>query len=103
MHELVEKGAKLFHALDDFALSGIGDGAFAAVGSVFDELGDFDGEAEEDGRDLRDVVLRAGAAAEIAAVRGVGARFAAGKDLQRQAHVAAGNLFDVAALLNHGE
>ena len=55
------------------------------------------------GRDLRDVVDRAGAAAQIAAVHVGEAGFASGTNLQRQAHVARADAFDVAALLDHGE
>ena len=47
LHQLVEERAKLLHALRDFALGGVFDGALAAGGHVFDELGDFDREAEE--------------------------------------------------------
>src|SRR5205807_5651791 len=95
LHQLVEERAELLHAVGDFALGGIFDGAFAAGGGVFDQLRDFNREAEENRRDLRDVIRRAGAAAEVAAVGVVRAGFAAGIDLQRQAHVAARNFLHV--------
>jgi hypothetical protein len=103
LHQLVEKRAELFHAVGHFTLGGVFDGALAAGGGVFDQLRDFNREAEENRRDLRDVVRRAGAAAQVAAVRVVGAGFASRVDLQGQAHIAAGNLLHVAALLDHGE
>src|SRR6267378_4930767 len=103
LHQLVEKRAELFHAVGDFALCSVFDGAFAAGGGVFNQLRNFNREAEENRRDLRDVVGRAGAAPEIAAVRVVRAGFASRVDLQGQAHVAAGNFLHVAALLDHGE
>src|SRR6266852_4583968 len=103
LHQLVEKRAELFHAVGDFALGGIFDGALAAGGGVFHQLRDFNREAEENRRDLRDVIGRARAAAEVAAIGVVRTGFAAGIHLQGQAHVAAGNFLHVAALLDHGE
>src|SRR5271155_1342897 len=103
LHQFVEEGAELLHAVGHFALGGVFDGPFTAGGGVLHELGDFNREAEENRRDLRDVIGRAGAAAEVAAVGAVAAGFAAGIYLQGQAHVAAGNFFHVAALLDHGE
>src|SRR6266478_3617185 len=103
LHQLVEKRAELLHAIGHFALRGVFDGAFAAGGGVFNQLRDFNREAEENRRDLRDVIGRAGAAPEVAAVRVVRTRFASRVDLQGQAHVAAGNFLHVAALLDHGE
>ena len=103
LHQLVEKRAELLHAVGHFALGGVFDGALAAGGRVFHQLRDFNREAEENRRDLGDIVGRAGAAAEIAAVGVVRAGFAAGIHLQRQAHVAAGNFLHVPALLDHGE
>src|SRR5262249_61282983 len=87
----------------DSTFGGLLAGAFTAVGRVFHQLGDLNREAEENRRDLRDVVGSAGAAAEIAAIGVVRAGFASGIDLQRQAHVAARDFLDVAALLGHGE
>src|SRR5882724_9540023 len=103
LHQLVEKRAELLHAVGHFAFGGIFDGAFAAGGRVLHQLGDFNREAEENRRDLRDVIRRAGTAPEIAAVRVVRTGFASGIDLQWQTHVAARDFLDVAALLDNGE
>src|SRR5690242_21001903 len=52
---LVKKRTKLFHAVGDFALGGVFDGALAAGRRVFHQLRDFNREAEENRRNLRDV------------------------------------------------
>jgi hypothetical protein len=86
-----------------FTLGGVLDGFLGRVGCVLDELGDFDGVAEKYGRHLRDVVDGAGTAAQIAAVHIGETCFASGTNLQREAHVARADAFDIAALLDHGE
>ncbi len=93
----------MLHAVGYFAFGGIFNGALAAGGRVFHQLGDFNRETEENRRNLRDVVDRAGTAAQVAAVGVVRTGFAAGIHLQGQAHVAAGNFLHVSALLDHGE
>ena len=103
LHQLIEEGAELFHSVGDFALGGVFDGAVTPGRRIFHQLRDFNREAEENRRNLRDVVSRAGAAAQVAAVGVVRAGFAAGIYLQGQAHIAAGNFLHVPALLDHGE
>jgi hypothetical protein len=93
LHHFVEEGAKLRHRVFHFTLGGVLDRFLGRVRGVLDELGDFYGVAEKYGRHLRDVVDRAGTAAQIAS----------GTNLQREAHVARADAFDIAALLDHGE
>src|SRR5207245_4350822 len=102
LHELVEKRAELLHAVGDFALGGIFDGALAAGGRVFDQLRDFNREAEENRRDLRDVVGRARAAAQVAAVGVVRTGFAASVDLHGQSPIAAVYSVHVSTICAYG-
>jgi hypothetical protein len=51
-----------------FAFGGVFDGLLGRIGAVFDELGDFDGVAEQYWRDLRHIVSGAGSAAQVAAL-----------------------------------
>src|SRR5271165_1093117 len=81
LHQLVEESTELLHAVGHFALGGVFDGALTAGGGVLHELGDFNGEAEENRGDLRDVIGGAAAAPEVAAVGVVAAGFASGVDL----------------------
>ena len=92
LHQFVEERAELLHAVGYFALGGVFHRAIAAVRRVFHQLGDFNREAEENRRNLRHVIRRSRTAPQIAAVGVVRAGFASGIDLQRQAHVAAGQL-----------
>ena len=103
LHHFVEESAELCHCVFHFALGGVLDRFLGRVRSVLDELGDFDGVAEKYGRHLRDVVHGAGTAAQITAVHIGEACFASGTNLQREAHVARADAFDIAALLDHGE
>ncbi|MFY9527881.1 MAG: hypothetical protein WBC04_13235 [Candidatus Acidiferrales bacterium] len=100
---LSRKGAELRHRVFHFTLGCILDGLLRCIRGVLDELGDFDGVAEKDGGDLRHIVGGARAAAQVAAVHVGKTCFASGTNLQREPHVAGGNSFDVAALLDHGQ
>ena len=103
LNHFVEEGAELLHPVGYFALGRVLNGLFARVRGVLQQLGDFHRELEENRRDLRHVVSRSRAAAQVAAIGVVGTRLAARNELQRQTHVTRTDFFHVAALLDHGQ